>query len=162
MPPSALVVERHRASRAARANLLCSGLCWLLDRLCGRLDSSLSKLEGINDNEIECLADAWLTFVGVGVGSGFLLVSGFFVVVDVGAGFVLDLVDSGFFEVVVGVGSGFLLVVVVILLVVGGGAPDVGRLMLSVQRPPMHVMMYVWRGSRATWLFAGTCFCQKD
>jgi hypothetical protein len=25
--------------------------------------------------------------------------------------------------------------------------------MLSVQRPPMHVMMYVWRGSR----FAGAC-----
>lgn len=104
----------------------------------------------------------WLTFVGVGVGSGFSLVlggSGFFVVVDLGG--------SGFFVVVVGVGSGFvldlggsgfLLVVVVILLVVGSGTPGVGRLMLSVQRPPMHVMIYVWRGSRATLLFAGACW----
>jgi len=95
-------------------------------------------------------------------GSGFLVV-----VVDVGAGFVLDLGGSGFFEVVVGVGSGFLLdvvgsgflvvVVVVTLLVVGCGTPDVGRLMLSVQRPPMQVMIYVWRGTMSTWLFAGAC-----
>jgi hypothetical protein len=41
----------------------------------------------------------------------------------------------------------------VILLVVGSGTADVGRLMLSVQRPLMQVMMYVWRGSR----FAGAC-----
>jgi len=95
-------------------------------------------------------------------GSGFLVV-----VVDVGTGFVLDLGGSGFFEVVVGVGSGFLLdvvgsgflvVVVVTLLVVGCGTPDVGRLILSVQRPPMHVMIYVWRGTMSTWLFAGAYF----
>jgi hypothetical protein len=56
-----------------------------------------------------------LTLVGVGAGTGLLLV--------------LD--GSGFF------------VVVVVLIVVGGGGADVGRLMLSVQRPPMHVIMYV-------------------
>lgn len=47
----------------------------------------------------------------------------------------------------VGVGEGCLLVVVVTLVVVGFGAEDVGRLMLSLQRPPIHVIMYVWRGS---------------
>jgi hypothetical protein len=87
------------------------------------------------------MAGVRLTFVGVG--------SGFLVVV---VGFVLDFGGSGFFEVVVGVAvgfvlvvgtSGFLVVVVVTLLVVGCGTPDVGRLMLSVQRPPIHVMMYV-------------------
>lgn len=57
-----------------------------------------------------------LTFVGVGVGSGFLLVVVTFVVV-------------------------------VALLDVGLDGSDVGRLMLSLQRPPIHVMMYVWRGS---------------
>jgi hypothetical protein len=91
------------------------------------------------------MTGVWLTFVGVG--SGFLVV-----VVGVGTGFVLDFGGSGFFVVVVGVAvgfvlvvgtSGFLVVVVVTLLVVGCGTPDVGRLILSVQRPPMHVMMYV-------------------
>lgn len=47
----------------------------------------------------------------------------------------------------VGVGEGFLLVVVVTLVVVGFGGSDVGRLMLSLQWPPIHVIMYVWRGS---------------
>jgi hypothetical protein len=75
-----------------------------------------------------------LTLVGVGAGTGLLLVLG-------GSGLEVDLGGSGFF------------VVVVSLLVVGCGGADVGRLMLSVQRPPMHVMMYVWRGSR----FAGAC-----
>jgi hypothetical protein len=51
-----------------------------------------------------------------------------------------------------GVGSGFLLVVVTLVVVVtlldvGFGGSDVGRLMLSLQRPPIHVIMYVWRGS---------------
>lgn len=41
----------------------------------------------------------------------------------------------------VGVGEGFLLVVVVTLVVVGFGVEDVGRLMLSLQRPPIHVIM---------------------
>ena len=64
---------------------------------------------------------------------------------------------SGFLLVVVG-GSGFLVVVVVVtLLVVGLGGSDVGRLMLSVQRPPIHVMMYVWRASRLACFSAGTC-----
>lgn len=43
----------------------------------------------------------------------------------------------------VGVVEGFLLVVVVTLVVVGFGGADVGRLMLSLQRPPIHVIMYV-------------------
>jgi hypothetical protein len=47
-----------------------------------------------------------------------------------------------------GVGSGFLLVVVTLVVVVtlldvGFGGSDVGRLMLSLQRPPIHVIMYV-------------------
>jgi hypothetical protein len=71
-------------------------------------------------------SERMLTLVGVGAGTGLLLVLG---------------------------GSGFFVVVVVVLVVVGDAGADVGRLMLSVQRPPMHVMMYVWRGSR----FAGTC-----
>lgn len=46
----------------------------------------------------------------------------------------------------VGVGSGFLLVVVTLVVVVtlldvGFGGSDVGRLILSLQRPPIHVMM---------------------
>lgn len=70
-----------------------------------------------------------LTFEGVGVGLG-----------------------DGFRLVVV---SGFLLVVVT-LLEVGLGGSDVGRLMLSLQRPPIHDMIHVWRGSSCAWLSAGT------
>ena len=63
----------------------------------------------------------------------------------IGSGLALDLDGSGFF-----------VVVVTVLLVVGCGMTAVGRLMLSVQRPPIHVMMYVWRGTNSRWLFAGT------
>ena len=63
----------------------------------------------------------------------------------IGSGLALDLDGSGFF------------VVVTVLLVVGCGMTAVGRLMLSVQRPPIHVMRYVvWRGTKLGWLFAGT------
>jgi hypothetical protein len=116
--------------------------------------------------EVVLIVDLVGVGVGVGVGTGLLVVlggSGLLLVAG-GSGLLLVLGGSGLLLVAGGSavlldlgGSGFF-VVVVILLVVGSGTADVGRLMLSVQRPLMQVMMYVWRGSR----FAGACSNVSD
>lgn len=105
----------------------------------------------------------WLVLVGFTVDFGVdlsVVLLGVGVGVGVGVTLVLDFGGSGLcVDVGVGVGVGVALVLdfggsgLRVVVVVGFGTTDGTGVEPSSQRPPMHVMMYVWRLSRL--LFAG-------